>query len=575
MDINGIGNHQWDDEVDVIVVGFGGAGACAAIEAVDNGASVMVVERFCGGGATRMSGGVIYAGGGTWIQKEAGFEDTPENMFNYLKQETKSVVSDETLKRFCQESEPTITWLEKQGVPFNSTVCPYKTSYPIDKYFLYYSGNESFTPYKEKAEPAPRGHRAHGKGMPGSVFYNPLRESAARKGVDIRYHSKAKQLITDDDGNVIGLEFKSIPKGGGFALLHKFTDWLAYKMRYITIATPHFENIFKVLSTLLELRGRTYRVKARKGVVLSAGGFVFNRKMISEYAPKYLPGATLGTIGDDGSAINMGRRIGAAVDRMDRVSAWRFINPPQSFVKGVLVDRNGERFCNEMLYGAKTAELMVEEHMGVGILIIDSEIWKRAHRDLHWDRAQWFQAVPALLSLYLNDKKANTIEDLAVKCNIPPAKLSATIDAYNEAVRSSKEDVMGKPSDFVKELKPPFHAIDCSLGNLVFACATITLGGLVVDEETGEVKRKDGSIISGLYAAGRSAVGVTSNGYMSGLSIADAVFSGRRSGNHAALKGKEAAAEEEKPDTEDADTPESTGTDDEVAPVTETADAKE
>jgi len=60
------------------------------------------------------------------------------------------------------------------------------------------------------------------------------------------------------------------------------------------------------------------------------------------------------------------------------------------------------------------------------------------------------------------------------------------------------------------------------------------LGGLVVDEDTGEVKRHDGSVIGGLYAAGRTAVGVTSRGYVSGLSFADAVFSGRRAGGHAA-----------------------------------------
>ncbi len=55
----------WDDETDVIVVGFGGAGVCAAIEAADRGSRVLVIERFTGGGATRLSGGIIYAGGGT------------------------------------------------------------------------------------------------------------------------------------------------------------------------------------------------------------------------------------------------------------------------------------------------------------------------------------------------------------------------------------------------------------------------------------------------------------------------------------------------------------------------------
>ena len=88
---------NWDDEVDVVVVGFGGAGACAAIEAADNGSSVMVIERFSGGGASKASGGIVYAGG-TTHQKEAGFDDTPENMFNYLKMEVKDAVKDDIKK---------------------------------------------------------------------------------------------------------------------------------------------------------------------------------------------------------------------------------------------------------------------------------------------------------------------------------------------------------------------------------------------------------------------------------------------------------------------------------------------
>jgi 3-oxo-5alpha-steroid 4-dehydrogenase len=62
----------------------------------------------------------------------------------------------------------------------------------------------------------------------------------------------------------------------------------------------------------------------------------------------------------------------------------------------------------------------------------------------------------------------------------------------------------------------------------------LTLGGLVVAEDTGQVRRADGSTVDGLYAAGRSAVGLCSRSYVSGLSLADCVYSGRRAGRHAA-----------------------------------------
>jgi 3-oxo-5alpha-steroid 4-dehydrogenase len=63
----------------------------------------------------------------------------------------------------------------------------------------------------------------------------------------------------------------------------------------------------------------------------------------------------------------------------------------------------------------------------------------------------------------------------------------------------------------------------------------LTLGGLVVAESTGQVRRSGGGGgVPGLYAAGRTAVGLCSRSYVSGLSLADCVFSGRRAGRHAA-----------------------------------------
>jgi len=76
---------RWDREVDVLVAGLGCAGAAAAIEAARAGADVLVVERASGGGGTSaMSGGVIYLGGGTDLQRACGFEDSAEQMYAYL-----------------------------------------------------------------------------------------------------------------------------------------------------------------------------------------------------------------------------------------------------------------------------------------------------------------------------------------------------------------------------------------------------------------------------------------------------------------------------------------------------------
>src|SRR4051794_34947095 len=105
-------------EYDVIVVGFGAAGAAAAIEAADNGARVLVLDRGYGGGATALSGGIIYAGGGTEEQCAGGYSDNVEKLRAYLAQEVGDAVSSETLDRFCEQSPGMITWLKQQGVEF-------------------------------------------------------------------------------------------------------------------------------------------------------------------------------------------------------------------------------------------------------------------------------------------------------------------------------------------------------------------------------------------------------------------------------------------------------------------------
>ena len=110
--------RKWDAEAGIIVVGFGASGAAAALEAAQQGASVLVLDRFHGGGATAASGGIVYAGGGTPYQKAAGYEDTPEEMYRYLRQEVGDAVTDETLRIFCEQSPGMIAWLEQAGVPF-------------------------------------------------------------------------------------------------------------------------------------------------------------------------------------------------------------------------------------------------------------------------------------------------------------------------------------------------------------------------------------------------------------------------------------------------------------------------
>ncbi|MDP7571597.1 MAG: FAD-dependent oxidoreductase, partial [Myxococcota bacterium] len=95
----------WHEEADVVIVGLGSAGACAAIEAAEVGADVRVLERAGGGGGTSaLSTGQIYLGGGTAIQTACGFEDSPDEMFRYLMATCGPEPDEAKIRLFCDES---------------------------------------------------------------------------------------------------------------------------------------------------------------------------------------------------------------------------------------------------------------------------------------------------------------------------------------------------------------------------------------------------------------------------------------------------------------------------------------
>ncbi|MFW2389239.1 MAG: FAD-binding protein [Polyangiales bacterium] len=526
------GAEAWDKEADVVVVGFGGAGVCAAIEANAGGARVLVLDRFHGGGATAISGGVFYAGGGTHIQEEAGVSDDADEMFRYLSLEVKGVVSEDTLRDFCDRSVENLSWLEGHGVPFEASLCPYKTSYPTDDYYLYYSGNEGFSPYKDAAKPAPRGHRAKGAGLPGQSFYEPLRKSAETLKIDVAYEARVSRLIVNEQNEVLGVEYRQI-KPGLWSELHRRLHQAGIA---IVKYNPKVAKSLQARCFQIEAEHSVVkRVRAKNGVILAAGGFIYNRQMVKDIAPKYGTGMPLGTTSDNGSGILLGQSVGGKTDLMDRISAWRFINPPEAFAKGMIINQNGERYINEFMYGAAVGEAMVEQNDGVALLIINGELKKIAREQCKPGKAQWFQRAPALLNLWFNSKEAKTVEELAKVTKVPVDTLRRTLDEYNDAAEGKAADRFGKDSEKMHSMrKGPYFAINAGIRSKRFPCPTLTLGGLVVDEASGQVKNEDGNVIPGLYAAGRNAVGVCSRQYVSGLSIADCVYSGRRAGRAAA-----------------------------------------
>jgi 3-oxo-5alpha-steroid 4-dehydrogenase len=467
--------ERWDEETDVIVVGYGGAGVCAALEAARSGARVIALERAGGGGGTTaLSIGHIYLGGGTRVQKACGFEDTPSEMFKFV-MACADDPDEERTRIFCDESVAHFDWLVAQGVPFKDSLYPGRALAQPNDDCLIWSGNEKVHPFREIARPAPRGHKVQADGEGGPVLMNVLTHAAEREGVDVWCDTRALTLILQDDGRVAGV--------------------------------------------VARRDGKDQYLRARRGVVLCAGGFVMNHEMVRNHAPRLLTKgvAQIGNPYDDGAGIRMGLDARGAAIHMSE----HFLNlpyyPPASLTKGILVNAQGQRFINEDSYHGRCGALASSQPDGRVYLIVDDGCF--AYPD-------------SKLELIATE---GSIKDLEAAIGIAPSMLEHTVEIYNRHASQGEDPLFHKQPEWLKPLdEPPYAAIECSFGKALYAA--FTLGGLRT-RPSGEVLDEDGREIPGLFAAGRNACGIPRSawGYCSGTSIADATLFGRKAGISAAL----------------------------------------
>jgi len=481
---------RFDLEADVVVVGQGAAGGAAAIEAARAGAQVLVLERMSrGGGAAALSTGVTYFGGGTPIQRACGFEDSVAEMQAYVRLAAGAQADPERVRLYCEGSLEHFAWFCGLGVEWNESFCDDKVTHPLGSECLLYSGNEEVWPFCEQARPAPRGHKPAREGEAGGYLMEAVLRASAESGARVLNDCLALCLVQGEARRVLG------------------------------VAARH--------------EGRTLFVRARRGVVLAAGGFVSNREMLARHAPSLLHiNYPTGTPGDDGSGIRMGVGAGGEAENMAEGLLLNSWYPPASHLKGILVDARGQRFVNEDAYIGRTSDAIVAKADARAWLVVDDELYGRT------------QARHRLAAV------EESIEALEAALAIPEGALVRTVETYNRASASGEDLLFHKARKWLRPFSaPPYAALDVSPAKSIWG--GFTLGGLR-SRATGEVLDADGREIPGLYAAGRNSAGLCREGrtYASGLSIGEASFFGRLAGRRAAAAQGAAGEAAQRPRSE-------------------------
>ncbi|MFA7550004.1 MAG: FAD-binding protein, partial [Sedimentibacter sp.] len=312
----------------------------------------------------------------------------------------------------------------------------------------------------------------------GAALILNIENFARENNIEIKTETKVTELITNDDGDVIGV--------------------------------------------VAEGKDGKITINAQK-VILAAGGFAKNEDLLERFVPEFvgsveLSAASAGTTGD---GIMMAEKIGAALYEEPWVIGLSF----GSKVSGtgglawdwtkVYVNEMGERFVNEESHYAIITNVVAEQE--TPWLILDSN-------DAN------IQTIESLEEALDSGEvvKAETYEELGVAMGVPGETLAQTMSEYNQGAEEGT-DSLGKSSDFLVPMEtPPYYAMK------IYPVTMGTFGGVKTNENY-QVLREDGSIINNLYAGGECANRVLYNQvYMTGSAVQFAVTSGRLAGEHAA-----------------------------------------
>lgn len=465
---------KFDEVVDIIVVGSGFAGMSAALQARENGASVMVIDKMpVFGGNSTINGGAM-AVAGSPLQKKEGIEDSVDVMVADMLESGRGMNDVEMLKLVCNGTAESCEWLIDHGVEW--------------KPFVQHFGGHSIPRVLQTVQSS------------GAGIIRPLIKAAKKNGIEMCNQAKLEGFIKDENGRVIGLDVRQgyyFPK---------------------------------------ERTGKMVKIGARKGIIMATGGFGHDIEYRQMQQPEYTSELdSTNHAGATSEALKQMMLLGANPVHLDQIQLGPWASPDEkgfgtasqfntiaTYPSGIVVDvRTGERFFNELADRKARADAIMTRRDEQGkpvypIGFTNAEGAKDA-QTLDWGLK------------YNVIKKADNLDELAKIYNMPAEALKAQVARWNEAVSKSEDGEFGRPMQKAMLLdKGPWYAV--RMWPKVHYC----MGGVKVNTASEVLHLVSNKPIPGLYAAGEATGGIHGASRLGACAVAEGVVTGRNAGRHCA-----------------------------------------
>ncbi len=499
--------------VDVAIVGAGGAGLAAAVRSIQHGEKVAILEKYPQiGGNTSRAGGPMNAAEPDWQDK---FDALPGE------KETLKELAATPIEQIDPEYQEDFKKLQKQINDYLAS----GANYLFDSTLLH-----EIQTYLGGKRTDLKGNEIHGKyALVHELVTNALDSVKWLADLGVKFDTSQ---VTEPVGGLWRRGHKPV-EPLGYAFIHVLGDWVRDHGVNPYLETRAEKLIIEdgkvkgVIATCAD--GSTLTVHS-KAVILTAGGFGANTKMVQKYNT-YWP-----SIADDstttnspaitGDGINLGLEAGADLFGMGFIQLMPVadpktgelftgvVTPPANYI---MVNKEGKRFVNEFAERDILAKAVIENG-GLIYQIADDKIKDTAYNTTQ----ESLDAQVKAGTLF----RADTLEDLAKQIDMDPAVLVKTIRDYNSYVDCGEDPDFHKNVLGLKCEVAPFYATPRK------PAIHHTMGGLVIDTKA-HVLNKDGQIIAGLYSAGENAGGIHAGNRLGGNSLADIFTFGRIAANAA------------------------------------------